>query len=77
MDLWQLRSQSAISSSPTQADMMARFEADVPLSTEYERWAPNTRAAYRSLSPTGPLWPSKEPSAPRSMPMSVRNRFSP
>ena len=33
MDLWQLRSHSAISSSPTQADMMARFDADVPFST--------------------------------------------
>ena len=34
IDLWQLRSHSAISSSPTQADMMARFDADVPFSTE-------------------------------------------
>ena len=34
IDLWQLRSQSAISSSPTHADMIARFEADVPFSTE-------------------------------------------
>ena len=37
MDLWQLRSHSAISSSPTHADMIARFDADVPFSTEYER----------------------------------------
>ena len=34
MDLWQLRSQSAISPSPTQADMMARFEPEVPFRTE-------------------------------------------
>ena len=34
MDLWQLRSHNAISLSPTQADMMARFDADVPLVTE-------------------------------------------
>ena len=34
MDLWQLRSQSAISLSPTQAGMMVRFEAEVPVSTE-------------------------------------------
>ena len=34
IDLWQLRSHSAISSSPTQADMIARFEAEVPFSTE-------------------------------------------
>ena len=77
IDLWQFRSHKAISLSPTQADMMARFDADVPLVTVYERCAPKTLAAKRSLSPTGPLWPSIEPSAPRSMPMSVRNRFSP
>ncbi len=35
MDLWQLRSQSAISPSPTQAVMMVRLEADVPFSTVY------------------------------------------
>ena len=34
IDLWQLRSQSAISPSPTHADMIARFDADVPFSTE-------------------------------------------
>ena len=45
IDLWQLRSQSAISLSPTHADMIARFDADVPFSTVYERCAPNTRAA--------------------------------
>jgi hypothetical protein len=45
MDLWQLRSHSAISLSPTHADMIARFEPEVPFKTEYERWAPNTRAA--------------------------------
>ncbi len=77
MDLWQLRSHSAISLSPTHADMMARFDADVPFVTVYERSAPKMRAMLRSLSPTGPLWPRSEPSAPRSMPMSVRNRFSP
>ena len=32
IDLWQLRSQSAISLSPTHADMIARFDADVPFS---------------------------------------------
>ena len=32
IDLWQLRSHSAISLSPTQADMIARFDADVPFS---------------------------------------------
>jgi hypothetical protein len=57
--------------------MMARFDADVPFNTEYERCAPKMRAMLRSLAPTGPLWPNSEPSAPRSMPMSVRNRFSP
>ena len=45
IDLWQLRSQSAISSSPTQADMMVRLDAEVPFSTVYERPAPKTRAA--------------------------------
>src|SRR3954464_11147907 len=30
IDLWQLRSHSASSSSPTHADMIARFDADVP-----------------------------------------------
>jgi hypothetical protein len=55
IDLWQLRSHSAISSSPTHADMMARFEADVPFNTEYERCAPKMRAMLRSLAPTGPL----------------------
>ena len=45
MDLWQLRSHRAISASPTQADMMARLEPEVPLRTEYDRWAPKTRAA--------------------------------
>jgi hypothetical protein len=34
IDLWQLRSQSAISASPTHADMMARFEPEVPFRTE-------------------------------------------
>jgi hypothetical protein len=33
IDLWQLRSQSASSASPTQADMIARFEPEVPLVT--------------------------------------------
>ncbi len=77
MDLWQLRSQSAISRSPTQADMMVRLDPEVPACTEYDRWAPNTRAAYFSLSPIGPLWVRSEPSPPRSIPMSVRKRFSP
>jgi hypothetical protein len=57
--------------------MIERFEADVPFSTEYERCAPKMRAMLRSLSPTGPECPSTEPRAPRSIPMSVRNRFSP
>src|SRR6476619_181969 len=34
MDLWQLRSHRAISASPTQADMMARLDPEVPLRTE-------------------------------------------
>jgi hypothetical protein len=34
MDLWQFRSQSASSLSPTQAAMMERFDAEVPFSTE-------------------------------------------
>ena len=34
MDLWQFRSHRAISASPTQADMMARLEPEVPLRTE-------------------------------------------
>ena len=34
IDLWQLRSQRTISASPMQADMIARFEPDVPFRTE-------------------------------------------
>ena len=45
MDLWQLRSHNAISPSPTQALMMARFDPDVPFRTEYDRCAPKTWAA--------------------------------
>jgi hypothetical protein len=54
IDLWQFRSQTAISLSPMYADMRARFEPEVPVRTEYERWAPKTRAMYVSLSPIGP-----------------------
>ena len=55
MDLWQLRSHSATSPRVRLAMKMMRLELEVPLVTVYERWEPNTRAAYFSLSPIGPL----------------------
>ena len=41
--------------------MMVRLEPEVPTTTDQERSAPNTRAAYFSLSPNAPVWSSKEP----------------
>src|SRR5262245_22118265 len=77
IDLWQLRSQSTTSPSPTAAVTITRFDVDVPLVTEYVRCAPNTRAAYFSCSPIGPLWSSNDPSAPTLLDRSDRSRFSP
>ncbi len=77
MDLWQLRSQSAIWPAPTAAAQITRLDVDVPFVTLYVRCAPNTRAAYRSCSPIGPLWSSNDPSAPTLIERSERSRFSP
>ena len=75
--MWQLRSHSATWSRATAAMKITRFDIDVPLVTLYVRCAPNTRAAYFSCSPIGPVWSSNEPRLPTLIERSERSMFSP
>ena len=77
MDLWQLRSQIATSASVSTPWITVRLLPEVPTTTEYDRCAPNVFAASASLFSNAPSWSSRDPMLPRSMPVSVRKRFSP